>query len=195
MSNNPDSRVDAYLARADTWQDEIQKLRAILLGLGLDESLKWGKPCYQSDGRNIAIIQPFKAHCALMFFKGALLEDSHGMLQSQGPNSRSAMRLEFTSAKAIKKNVVAQFVKQAVAVEREGRRVAAETRPAPDLPEELTQAFAEDPELRQAFKALTPGRQRGYVLHFSGAKQAKTRAARIAKCRPRILAGMGMHDR
>lgn len=130
-----------------------------------------------------------------MFFKGALLEDSDGMLRSQGPNSRSAMRLEFTTASSILKTVVAQFVKQAVAVEREGPQVEPATRPAPEIPEELKQALAEDSELRRAFHALTPGRQRGYVLHFSGAKQPKTRAARIAKCREQILAGRGMHDR
>ncbi|MGE3172691.1 MAG: YdeI family protein [Planctomycetota bacterium] len=187
--------VDAFLRRAPQWQDELRTLRAILLDCGLDESLKWGKPCYASSGRNLAILQPFKAHCALMFFQGALLDDTHGLLRSQGPNSRSALRLEFTAATQIRKTVVRSYVKQAIAVAQSGREVAPPAVAATQLPEELRQALAKDRELARAFRALTPGRQRGYVLHFTGAKQSKTRVSRIEKCVPGILAGKGIDGR
>lgn len=173
----------------------MQKLRAVLLDCGLDESLKWGKPCFMFEGGNVAIIQPFKEHCSLMFFKGALLEDTHGLLRSQGENTQAALRLEFTSQAGIKKAVVASYVQQAVAVERAGLAVDFKAKRELDLPEELTRVLKKDRELAKAFRALTPGRQRGYLLHFNGAKQPKTRTARIEKCIPKILAGEGMNDR
>src|SRR6478735_6972257 len=120
-----DPKVDAFVARAKTWQGEIQKLRSILLDSGLDEEIKWGKPCFSFEGKNVAIIQPFKEHCSLMFFKGALLEDTHGLLRSQGENSQSALRLEFTSEAQVTKTKTAlkSFVKQAVAAEKAGLKV------------------------------------------------------------------------
>jgi uncharacterized protein YdeI (YjbR/CyaY-like superfamily) len=177
------------------WQGVIRKLRAILLECGLDEERKWGKPCFLFEGRNVAIIQPFKAHCALMFFKGALLEDTHGLLRSQGENTQSAMRLEFTSEAQVKPAVVKDYVKQAIANEKAGLKVDFKAKRELALPEELTRMLRKDRRLANAFHALTPGRQRGYVLHFSGAKQSQTRTARIEKCIPRILAGKGMNDR
>jgi uncharacterized protein YdeI (YjbR/CyaY-like superfamily) len=189
------SKVDAFLARAKTWQAEMRKLRSILVGCGLDEDIKWGKPCFSVDGKNVAIIQPFKAHCSLMFFKGALLEDEHGLLRSQGENTQSSLRLEFRGEAEIKKPLVESYVKQAIAVEKSGRKVDFKAKRELELPEELTAMLAKDKQLGAAFRALTPGRQRGYVLHFAAAKQPQTRIARIEKCRPAILAGKGLNDR
>lgn len=189
------SSVDVFVSQAKHWQGEIEKLRSILIDCGLDEILKWGKPCYLFEGSNLAIIQPFKKHCALMFFKGALLQDTYGLLRSQGANTQSAMRLEFTSSGQIKRSVVKSYVDQAIAVEKAGLEVDFKARRELEFLEELTQALNNDNKLAEAFHALTPGRQRGYVLHFSGAKQSRTREARIQRCIPRILAGKGMHDR
>jgi uncharacterized protein YdeI (YjbR/CyaY-like superfamily) len=191
----PSSRVDAFVSRAKAWRGEIQKLRAILLECGLDEDLKWGKPCFLFEGSNVAIIQPFKAHCSLMFFKGALLQDTHGALRTQGQNTQSALRLEFTSEAQVSKAVVKSYVKQAIALEKAGLKVDFKAKRELELPKELTRALQKDRKLAKAFSALTPGRQRGYVLHFAGAKQSQTRTARIEKCIPRILAGMGVTDR
>jgi uncharacterized protein YdeI (YjbR/CyaY-like superfamily) len=187
-------RVDAFVSRAKAWQAEIQKLRSILLECGLDEDLKWGKPCFQFEGSNVAIIQPFKGHCALLFFKGALLEDTHGLLRSQGENTQSAMRLEFTSEAQIKKAVIKSYVKQAIGVEKAGLEVDFKAKRELELPDELKQILQKDRKFAKAFHALTPGRQRGYVLHFTGAKRSQTRTERIEKCMPKILAGLGMHD-
>jgi uncharacterized protein YdeI (YjbR/CyaY-like superfamily) len=187
-------KVDAFVSRAKTWRAEIQKLRSILLESGLDEALKWGKPCFQLAGKNIAIIQPFKEHCSLMFFKGALLEDTHGLLRSQGENTQSALRLEFTSEAQIKKTVLKSYVKQAIEIEQAGRKVDFKAKRQLELPDELTEILQRDRRLAKAFDALTPGRQRGYVLYFMGAKQSKTRTARIEKCIPKILAGLGFQD-
>lgn len=189
------TEIDAFLGRAKAWRAEMEKLRSILLQCGLDEELKWGKPCFGLNGANVAIIQPFKAHCSLMFFKGALLEDTHGLLRSQGRNTQSAMRLEFTSVAQITKAAVASYVKQAIALEKSGRKVNFEARHELELPDELTQILLKDSKLRAAFRSLTPGRQRAYVLHFTGAKQSQTRASRIEKLIPKILAGRGLNDR
>jgi uncharacterized protein YdeI (YjbR/CyaY-like superfamily) len=191
----PSSKVDAFVSRAKKWQGETQKLRSILLDCGLGEDLKWGKPCFTFEGRNVAIIQPFKEHCSLMFFKGALLQDTYGLLRSQGENTQSALRLEFTSEAQIKKTVVESYVKQAIAVEQAGLKVDFKAKHELELPQELTRILKKDRRLGKAFHALTPGRRRGYVLHFTGAKQSKTRTARIEKCIPKILAGKGMNDR
>ena len=192
----PDPAVDAFLARATTWRVEMETLRAILLAAGLDEALKWGKPCYAVDGKNVAIIQPFKAHCALMFFKGALLDDTHGLLRSQGPHSQAAKRLEFTSAASISAPKVKSYVKQAIAAEKAGLSLKASVAPRTlDLPDELSVRLKKDRRLAAAFSALTPGRQRAYAIHIAGAKQTATRNARIDTCAPRILAGKGLNDR
>jgi uncharacterized protein YdeI (YjbR/CyaY-like superfamily) len=191
-TRNP--KVDAFVTRAKTWRGVIQKLRAILLGCGLEEALKWGKPCYVFEGSNIAIIQPFKEHCALMFFKGALLKDTQGLLRSQGKNTQSALRLELTSEEQVAKAPIKAYVKQAIAVEKAGLKVEFEAKLELQLPEELTRILAKDRKLDKAFAALTPGRRRGYVLHFESAKQSNTRSARIEKCIPKILAGRGLND-
>lgn len=189
------AKVDALVSRATSWQDEIQKLRSILLDCGLDEELKWGKPCYTFEGKNVAVIQPFKNHCSLMFFKGVLIRDTHDLLRSQGSNTQSAMRLEFTDKDQINKAVVKDYVKRAIDVEKAGLKVDFKARQELEYPEELTRILNKDKKLSEAFHALTPGRRRGYVLHFTGAKQSKTRTARIERCIPRILEGKGLNDR
>ena len=191
-TKNP--RVDAFVRRAKSWRGEIQKLRSILLDCGLEEDLKWGKPCFLFEGRNVAIIQPFKAHCSLMFFKGALLQDTHRLLRTQGENTQSAKRLEFTSEAQVKMSVVKSYVQQAIAVEQAGLKVDFKAKRELQLPEELTRMLQKNPRLAKAFHALTPGRRRGYVLHFAAAKQAKTRTARIEKSMPKILAGVGLNE-
>jgi len=193
--STPNPKVDAFVSRAKRWRGEIQKIRAILLESGLDEELKWGKPCFQFESKNVAIIQPFKEHCALMFFKGALLEDTHSLLRSQGENTQSALRLEFRSEAEIKKTVLKSYAKQAIEVEKSGRKVDFKAKRQLDLPDELTEILQRDRRLTKAFDALTPGRQRGYVLYFMGAKKSETRTARIEKYIPKILAGLGFHDR
>lgn len=188
-------RVDAFVSRAKVWQSEIEKLRSILLDCGLEEDLKWGKPCYGIDGKNVAIIQPFKEHCSLMFFKGALLKDTHGLLRSQGENTQSALRLEFRNEAQVVKATVKSYVKQAVEAEKAGLKVEFKAKDELELPAELTAILKKDRKLAKAFDALTPGRKRAYVMHFAGAKQSETRTARVEKCIPKILAGLGLNDR
>jgi uncharacterized protein YdeI (YjbR/CyaY-like superfamily) len=193
--NTQSSKVDAFVSRAKNWQGEIQRLRSILLDCGLDEELKWGKPCFMLEGSNVAIIQPFKENCSLMFFKGAMIQDTYGLLRSQGENTQSAMRLEFTSEDQIRKAVVKTYVKQAIAVEKAGLKVDFKAKRELEFPQELTQILNKNSKFAKAFQALTPGRRRGYLLHFTGAKQSRTRTARIEKCIPKILEGKGMNDR
>ncbi len=195
MATTHNPKVDQFLTRAKAWPGEMQKLRTIMINFGLEEDLKWGKPCFMFEGKNIAILQPFKAHCSLMFFKGALLEDPHRLLRSQGENSQSALRLEFTSAAQIKKSVLESYLKSAIAVEKQGLKVDFKAKRELELPEELTQIFKRDKKFAKAFRALTPGRQRAYVLHYNGAKQSQTRSARIEKSIPAIVAGKGINDR
>lgn len=187
--------VDEYVKRAKQWQKEIKSLRAIILDANLEEHLKWGKPCYTHEGSNIVIVQPFKACLGLMFFKGALLRDAHGLLVDNGPNSHAARRLEFGSVQEISlaKPIIKAYIKEATDIEASGRKLESRKGAEP-LPDELVKLFRIRPELKKAFHALTPGRQRGYILHFSSAKQSATRLARIEKCTPRILAGKGMRD-
>lgn len=191
-----DPRVDRYVKSVKPWQAEIEALRDVILQTKLQESLKWGKPCYAFDGGNIVIIQPFKACVGLMFFKGALLKDPKGLLVDNGPNSQGARRLEFTSVRDVAKAKAAikAYIKEAVALEASGKKVTFRKKPEP-VPNELKAMFKREPRLKKAFESLTPGRQRAYILHFSGAKQSATRTARIEKWAPRILAGKGMHDR
>jgi uncharacterized protein YdeI (YjbR/CyaY-like superfamily) len=189
------AQVDAFVRKAKKWKDEIEALRSILLESGLDEELKWGKPCFMFEGKNVAIIQPFKEHCSLMFFKGALMQDPHKLLRSQGENTQSAMRLEFTGKDQIRKTIVKAYVKQAIAAEKAGLKADFKAKRELELPEELTRILNKDSKLAKAFDALTPGRRRGYVLHFTGAKQSKTRTARIEKAIPGILEGKGINER
>jgi uncharacterized protein YdeI (YjbR/CyaY-like superfamily) len=198
MTDTPkDPQVAEYIAGMRTWQAELEALRPVLLGAGLDEKFKWYKPCYTHGGSNVVIFQPFKELCALMFFKGALLEDPDGMLKEQGENTRSALRLEFRCVADVTaaKRTIAALVQDAIRVEQAGLSAFEHAR-ADDgpYPEELGMLLDEDPALRDAWDRLTPGRRRGWLLHFNGAKQSKTRVARIERATPRILEGFGMHD-
>ncbi len=189
------SAVDDYINRSEQWPAEISALRPVLLRCGLTEELKWAKPCYSHDSSNIAILQEMKDFLALMFFKGALLADPDGVLEDQGPNSRSARRMCFTSVDDVERlaATVEAYVREAIDIERAGLQVA----PAPDLVlvEELGRRLDQDPDLRAAFDALTPGRRREYHLYISDAKKPATREARIDKCIPKILDGKGFRDR
>ncbi len=189
------TKVDAYVGRSESWPDVITELRPILLGCGLSEAIKWGKPCYSHGDKNILILQEMKEFLAVMFFKGALLADPAGVLQSQGPNSRSAMRIQFTSVDDVVRlaDTVEAYVAEAIAVEEAGLEVG----PAPELVlvEELQTRLNQDSALKAAFEALTPGRQREYHLQISSAKQSATRQARVEKFVPKILDGKGFRDR
>jgi uncharacterized protein YdeI (YjbR/CyaY-like superfamily) len=193
MQDFPD--VDFYINASEQWPDEIAALRPLLLGIGLDESIKWGKPCYALGDANICIVQEFSDHLALMFFKGILLEDPAGVLEEQGPNSHAAKRMTFSSVEDVQRraDVVTAYVSEAIAVEEAGTPLP--PRPQEDIVEELQERLAGDPELSAAFDDLTPGRQREYNLHVSGAKQASTRERRVDKIVPRILDRKGLRDR
>ena len=187
--------VDGYIDRSDRWPAEITALRSVLLGAGLDESIKWYKPCYSHEGRNIAIVQEFKDFLALMFFKGALLADPDGVLEDQGPNSRAAKRICFRSVDDVERlaRTVDTYLREAIDVEDAG--IELPPAEAPALADALQHRIDEDAAFRAAFEALTPGRRREYNLHIGGAKQAATRSARVDKCAPLILAGKGLRDR
>ena len=198
MTDTPKNpQVVKYIEGMRAWRAELEALRPVLLGAGLDEELKWYKPCYSHGGSNIAIFQPFKELCALLFFKGALLEDPDGALREQGENTRSALRLEFRSVADVTcaTRTVEALVQDAIRVEEAGlsvpKRAATDDGP---YPEELEMLLDADAALRGAWEHLTPGRRRGWLLHFNGAKQSKTRLARIERATPRILEGFGMHD-
>ncbi|WP_323765055.1 YdeI/OmpD-associated family protein [Marinovum sp.] len=192
----PDRRCGIWFDRLDHWQEELRALRALLLDGPVDEAFKWRGPVYRAHGGNIAILWGFKAHCALGFFKGVLLDDPEALLVAPGPNSRSARMICFTDLAEVeaREDAVRDYLARAVENQRTGRRVTFASDDL-EMPEELSAALAADPDLNAAFEALTPGRQRGYVLQISGAKQSATRARRVEKWAPLILQGKGMHDR
>ncbi len=167
-----------------------------MLGCGLTEELKWGWPCYTSQGSNIVLIHCFKEYCALLFFKGALLKDTHIVLIQQTEHVQSARQIRFANVREIAElaPVLKAYVQEAVAVEKAGLKVKLKTTAEFKVPEELKNKFKESPALKTAFAALTPGRQRGYLFYFSAAKQSKTRETRIEKCTPQILKGKGLND-
>lgn len=191
-----DPKVEAFFARASEWQEELLALRAILLDCPVSEEFKWRSPCYTFQGGNVATLWGLKEYCALSFFKGVLLKDEKEILVAPGENSRSMRLVKFTSVSDIAEMdaILKDYIHEAVEVEKSGLKVDFRK---DDLvfPEELTAKLEEAPDLKAAFEALTPGRQRGYVLHFSQPKQSKTRISRIEKCVPRILEGKGLHDR
>lgn len=190
------AKVDQYIKKAKAWNEEITALREILLETKLEEDLKWNQPCYTHDGGNIVIIQAFKAYLGLMFFKGSLLKDPKKFLVENGPNSNAPKRLEFSSVKDITKMkaTIKAYVKEAIAIEDSGEKIEIKRKPQ-EVPSELKDVFAKKPKVQKAFEALTPGRQRAYLMHFSSAKQSATRQSRIEKCIPDILAGKGMNER
>lgn len=187
--------VDAYIARSGQWPDEMTALRSLLLDRGLTEEIKWGKPCYAHDGTNLVIMQEMKAFLALMFFKGMLMDDPHGVLEDVGPNSRSARRMCFTSVDDVQRlaDTIAEYVDAAIIVEESG--LVAGPAPEPVLADELQQRLDDDAAFRAAFESLTPGRRREYNLYISDAKQATTRTSRIEKYAAKILEGKGLRDR
>jgi uncharacterized protein YdeI (YjbR/CyaY-like superfamily) len=189
-------KVDAFLKRQDKWRAEFVKLREILLGSGLTEDLKWGQPCYALDGKNVALIHGFKDYCAILFHKGALLQDPEGVLIQQTKNVQSARQIRFTSVREVTKlaKTLRAYVREAIQVERAGLKVQFKKTKDLDLPEEFESKLAANAKLRAAFASLTPGRQRGYIFHFSQPKLSTTRAARVEKHIPRILEGLGLDD-
>jgi uncharacterized protein YdeI (YjbR/CyaY-like superfamily) len=189
-------KVTAVLSKQETWGAELAKLRALLPGTELTEELKWGWPCYSLEGKNVALIHAFKDYCAILFFKGALLADPEGVLIQQTPNVQSARQMRFTSVAEVTRRAktIRAYMRGAIEIERAGKKVQLKTTADLELPEELESRLAESRELRRAFGALTPGRQRAYVLHFSQPKQSRTRAARVEKHVPRIMGGLGLDD-
>jgi uncharacterized protein YdeI (YjbR/CyaY-like superfamily) len=189
--NSMNPKVAEYLRKAKKWQEEFEKLRRISLGCGLTEELKWGKPCYTFQKSNIVIIQGFKEFCALLFCKGALLNDRNGILKKFG--WQAARRIPFTNVREIveMEPILKAYIHEAK--EKAGLEVKYKKNPEP-IPQELKNKLDDIPALKTAFDALTPGRQRGYILYFSGAKQSKTRESRVEKCIPQILKGKGLND-
>ena len=196
MANDTNPKVDAYFERRDSWQEEFALLRRILLDTGLTEDLKWGEPCYTLDGANVVLIHGFKDYCALLFFKGALLKDPAGILIQQTKNVQAARQIRFTGAAQISgmENMLKAYVAEAAEVERSGAKVDFKKTDDFAVPEEFQIRIDSTPSLKTAFEALTPGRQRAYLLHFAQPKQAKTRESRIDKAMPQILAGKGLND-
>ena len=183
------------MAYRDRWRTEIAALQRILAGFDLREECKWGKPCYTLDGDNVVIIQGFKEYCALGFFQGALLKDPKKLLVQLG-QTQAARVMKFTSAKEIaaKAATIKAYLREAIAAAKAGRKVETKARELP-VPAELRDKFRKDPRFKRAFEALTPGRQRSYLFHFTGAKQSATRAARIDKAMPAIFEGRGFLER
>ncbi|QTN33442.1 YdeI/OmpD-associated family protein [Akkermansiaceae bacterium] len=188
--------ADSYFDQAKNWSDELNALREIALDCGLKEELKWGSPCYTSRAKNIAIIGILKDCCVLSFFKGALLTDPNGILSKPGENTQAARVIRFTSVAEIAKMKPAleAFIEEAIAAEEAGLKAIPDEKPDLVFPDELKEKLDANPALKSAFHALTPGRQRAYVVHFSAAKQSATRTARIEKCTPLILCGKGLND-
>jgi uncharacterized protein YdeI (YjbR/CyaY-like superfamily) len=189
-------KVDFYFDRTEKWQTSIEKLRTIVLDCPLDEELKWGCPCYMFDGNNIVLIHVFKEYCALLFFKGSLLSDPNGILIQQTKNVQAARQIRFANLREIVKleSVVKAYIYEAIEVERAGLKVKLKKATEFPVPEEFQKRLDKKPALKKAFYALTPGRQRGYLLHFAAPKQSKTREARIDKCTQMIMQGKGLTD-
>lgn len=189
-------KVDFYFDKNEAWQKEIEKMRSIVLDCGLTEELKWGCPCYQYNETNVVLIHVFKEYCAFLFFKGALLNDPNGILVQQTENVQAARQIRFTNLKEIVKleATIKAYIYEAIEVEKAGLTVKLKKTSEFNMPEEFRQRLNKNKALRTAFESLTPGRQRAYLLHFSSAKQAKTRESRIEKYIPQILEGKGIDD-
>jgi uncharacterized protein YdeI (YjbR/CyaY-like superfamily) len=189
-------KVDAFLSRTVEWRQEFEALRAIILDAPLTEDLKWGVPCYTVEGKNVVLIHGFKEYCAILFVKGALLKDPDNILIRQTENVQSARQVRFTRVREIVElgPVLKAYLDEAVEVEKAGLKVERKTTDEFAMPDEFRARLDETPALKAAFEALTPGRQRAYLLHFASPKQAKTREARIDKHTPQILEGRGLND-
>jgi uncharacterized protein YdeI (YjbR/CyaY-like superfamily) len=193
--NRTNPKVDFYFSKAKKWQEELEKLRTIVLDCQLTEELKWGVPCYTCQKNNIVLIHVFKEYCALLFFKGALLKDANGILVKQTENVQAGRQIRFTSVREIveMENILKAYIHEAIEVEKAGLKVNFKKNPDP-IPEEFQNKLDEIPALKTAFDALTPGRQRAYILYFSAPKLSKTRASRVEKYVRQILNGKGLDD-
>jgi uncharacterized protein YdeI (YjbR/CyaY-like superfamily) len=188
-------KVDIFLRKVKRWQQESEKLRTILLDCPLTEELKWGEPCYTFQGKNIVLIGGFKDYCTLLFFKGALLNDTQGILVAPG-KTQAGRQIRFTSLREIvaMERILKTYIHEAIEVEKAGLKVELKKHSEYTLPEELRKKLDEMPALKAAFEALTPGRQRAYMFHISTPKQSKTRESRVEKCMQQILDGKGLND-
>ncbi|MCA9890302.1 MAG: YdeI/OmpD-associated family protein [Anaerolineae bacterium] len=191
-----DHKAERWITKHKQWRDEFIELRQIVLDAGLNETIKWMHPCYMLDDKNVIILQDFKNYCAMMFIKGALLDDPAGMLVKLTENTQAARQLRFTNVDEITEmaHIIKAYVNQAIEVEKAGLEVEFKDTSEFNMPEEFQTALDENPALKSAFEALTPGRQRGYLLYFSGAKQSKTRTSRVEKYTQHILDGKGLND-
>ena len=189
-------KVDGYFKKAQKWQGEMELLRRIILDCDLTEELKWGKPFYTHQESNVLVIWGFKDHCALGFCKGALLKDAKGILSKIGENTQAARKIRFTHVREIieREPDLKAYIREAVEVENAGLEVKYKKTSEFTVPEELKNKLSKLPALKAAFAALTPGRQRGYLLYFSAPKQSKTRESRVERCQQQILNGKGLHD-
>jgi uncharacterized protein YdeI (YjbR/CyaY-like superfamily) len=190
------TKVDEFLSKSKKWQEEFEKLRMIILDCQLTEELKWGKPCYSFQKNNIVLIQGFKEYCALMFFKGALLNDANAILIKIGENTQAGRQIRFTNVREIvmMEPVLKAYIYEATEVEKAGLKVNFKKTTEFIIPEEFQNKLDEIPALKTAFNALTPGRQRAYIHYFSAPKQSKTRESRVEKCIQQILNGKGLND-
>ena len=195
-TSDANPKVDAFIANAKRWQEELKRMRIILLDSELTEELKWGGPCYTFQGKNVAIINGLKESCALAFFKGALLKDAHGVLTRPGQHTQSTRWIKFASVREIAemRSILKTYIREAIQVEKSGLKLKLRKTSDLKIPEELQTMLDEFPELKTAFEALTPGRQRAYIYHFSAPKQSKTRESRVLKYMPHILKGKGLLD-
>ncbi len=189
-------KVNFFFNKASKWQAEYEQLRTIVLDCGLTEELKWGCPCYTFEGNNIVLIHGFKDYCALLFMKGALMKDAKGILIQQTENVQAARQIRFTNLNEIVKlkTALKAYIQEAISVEKSGLKVELKKPTEFKMAEEFQQVLNEMPEVKKAFEALTPGRQRAYLLHFSQPKQSKTRESRVENCIPQILKGKGLDD-
>jgi uncharacterized protein YdeI (YjbR/CyaY-like superfamily) len=191
------SKVDAFIGKAEKWQEEFETLRTIILDCQLTEDFKWGKPCYTFENSNIVLIHGFKEYCAVLFFKGALLKDAMNILVSQTENTQATRQIRFIDVDEIveMETILKAYISEAIEVEKAGLEVEYKKTSEFTIPEEFQNKVDENPALKTAFESLTPGRQRAYILYFSGAKQSKTRESRIGKYIQKILDGKGLNDR
>lgn len=188
--------VEELIEKSKNWKEELTKLRSIVLSCGLTEEVKWYQPCYSFNGTNLIILGSFKEFCTLSFFKGVLLKDEKKILEFPGENSQSAKIVKFTNIQEINnlEATLKDYINEMIALEKSGAKVTFKKIEEQKIPEELEEFFKQDKDFEKAFKSLTPGRQRAYLLHFSSAKQSATRIARIEKVKPQIFAGKGLND-
>lgn len=193
---NTNPKVDAYLSKIKTWKEESEKLREIILACELTEDFKWMHPCYTLNGKNVVLIHGFKEYCAILFIKGALLKDEHGILVQQTENVQAGRQIRFTQVVQIieQEDILKAYIQEAIEVEQAGLQVEMKKSTEYSIPEELQQQFDENPAFQAAFEALTPGRQRAYLHYFSQPKQSKTRVSRVEKYMQPIMDGRGLND-